>query len=81
VTRSVLGIQDFSFSHVFPPPAQFLAIPRIIQRVQNSQKMVAKAGFLALESAKGKTLTGGHSNDKVKSDYFSCAICTIGIVL
>jgi hypothetical protein len=81
VTRSVLGIQDFSFSHVFPPHAQLLAIPHIIQRVQNSQKMVAKAGFLALESAKGKTLTGGDSNDKVKSDYFSCAICTIGIVL
>jgi len=36
---------------------------QIIQRVQNFQKMVAKAGFLALESAKGKTLTGGHSND------------------
>jgi hypothetical protein len=36
---------------------------QIIQRVQNFQKMLAKAGFLALESAKRETVTGGHAND------------------
>ncbi len=36
---------------------------QIIQRVQNSQKMLAKSGTPVLELAKRKTVTGGHAND------------------